>query len=107
MRGEERVLILRALSSPSFARLLALLSFTAAACSSTSSPTSPDAAADHFVLHGPYLSDLVVTSHEDAGAATPIKLTPVFSPAIHDYYVHCVAGDNVLTVAMTASAGAT
>jgi hypothetical protein len=56
---------------------------------------------------GPSLTSLVVSSTEDAGATSPITLTPAFSPTIHDYYVRCIAGTNVLTVSMTASAGAT
>jgi len=38
---------------------------------------------------------------------SPLTLAPAFSPLVHDYYVRCAAGDNALSVTMTASAGAT
>jgi Arylsulfotransferase (ASST) len=53
----------------------------------------------------PTLAALSVTAAPDSGAST-IALVPAFSPVIHDYYVRCGAGTNVLTVSMTASAGA-
>ena len=38
---------------------------------------------------------------------SPLTLTPPFSTAIHDYYVRCAAGENALTVSMTAGPGST
>jgi hypothetical protein len=49
----------------------------------------------------PYLTELSVTG------GPSITLTPSFSSNIYDYYVTCAAGANPLTVAMTASKGAT
>ncbi|HEY1691661.1 MAG TPA: arylsulfotransferase family protein [Polyangiaceae bacterium] len=53
-------------------------------------------------------------SHADAGSALvasistePLTLTPPFSPTIHDYYVRCGAGKNMLSIAATAGADAT
>lgn len=53
----------------------------------------------------PSLAALSVTA-PPADASPPIVLIPPFSPDIHDYYVRCEAGPNVLTVSMTASASA-
>jgi hypothetical protein len=45
----------------------------------------------------------------DTGATwvgvSPLTLVPAFSPAIHDYYVRCMAGANSLTVSMRAPSG--
>src|SRR5260370_39506314 len=38
---------------------------------------------------------------------SPLPLQPAFSPAIHDYAVHCAAGKNPLTIALTAPSGST
>jgi hypothetical protein len=50
-------------------------------------------------------------SKTDAPAATTLTLslpmTPAFSVSIHDYYVRCAAGDNAITVTMTAAPGST
>ena len=37
----------------------------------------------------------------------PLTLQPAFSTNVHDYYVQCGAGTNVLTVSMTAAPGST
>jgi len=37
----------------------------------------------------------------------PLSLEPPFSTSVHDYYVRCAAGDNTLTVSMTAASGST
>lgn len=39
--------------------------------------------------------------------ASPLELTPAFSPAIHDYYVRCAAGDNAVRFTITDAAGVT
>jgi len=49
-------------------------------------------------------ASLVALSVSVGGGAD--ALVPKFSPGIHDYYVPCAAGTNHLTVAMTASGGA-
>src|SRR6266852_2482970 len=38
---------------------------------------------------------------------SPLPLQPAFSPTIHDYAVHCAAGKNPLTIAVTAQSGST
>ena len=37
----------------------------------------------------------------------PLTMKPAFSPDIHDYYVRCAAGANLLTVTITAAPGGT
>jgi hypothetical protein len=51
----------------------------------------------------PSLTALSVSSATDA--APPLALAPEFSSDVHDYYVRCAAGENAVTVSMTASAG--
>jgi hypothetical protein len=38
---------------------------------------------------------------------SPLPLTPSFSKATYDYYLHCAAGTNTLAVSMTAAPGST
>lgn len=54
----------------------------------------------------PSLVALGVSAPSPGDSAPPISLYPSFSPGVHDYYVRCAAGANVLTVSMTASPGA-
>jgi hypothetical protein len=69
--------------------------------------SGPDAGSDSTSMgNDPTLAQLSVFPTV-AGDAAPSTLLPKFSPAIHDYYVLCVAGENALTVSMTASRGAT
>jgi hypothetical protein len=60
--------------------------------------------------------DAVPADAADAGTKTPgftsiaispLRLSPTFSTTVHDYYVRCSAGDNTLTVAMTAAPDST
>ena len=60
---------------------------------------------DGATTAAPALTALSVTAAAGADASA-LGLVPAFSPTIHDYYVRCAAGTNVLTVAMTASDGA-
>jgi hypothetical protein len=105
------------------------LTSSAIACLGTSSPPQSDAGRDgatdgHFDgapdsakdrgaatdspdpadAGGPYLTELSVASSTDSSA--PVRLTPAFSPKIHDYYVRCASGANDVTVTMGASSGA-
>ncbi len=54
----------------------------------------------------PSLVAFGVSATTSADAASSVTLFPPFSPEVHDYAVRCAAGTNVLTVSMTASAGA-
>ena len=65
-----------------------------------------DASPDASPAGPPTLVALGVTGPAPGDAGAPITLVPPFSPQVHDYYVRCEAGDNVLTVSMTASDGA-
>jgi hypothetical protein len=66
-----------------------------------------DASADTGVDGGPpSLTTLGVSGEPSPDASAPLALVPAFSPDVHDYYVRCAAGTNVLTISMTASAGA-
>ncbi len=86
-----------------------------------SSPESPTDASDHrrgpdvrdaavepdagdSDAAAPWLTQLAVASPSDA--ATPLLLVPPFSPTVHDYYVRCAAGENPVTVSVSASPGA-
>jgi len=73
------------------------------------SATLPDStAADAPVEAGPpSLAALGVSGTPSTDASAPVALVPPFSPDVHDYYVRCGAGVNVLTVSMTAAAGST
>jgi hypothetical protein len=59
----------------------------------------------------PFLTSLSVTrsgsgdGSAPSDASPPITVVPQFSPDIYDYYVLCTAGENALTVSMTASPG--
>jgi hypothetical protein len=69
--------------------------------------TSVDAPVDALVDAGPpSLVALGVSAATSADASPSLALVPPFSPEVHDYVVHCAPGTNVLTVSMTASAGA-
>ncbi|HEY3821126.1 MAG TPA: arylsulfotransferase family protein [Polyangiaceae bacterium] len=54
----------------------------------------------------PSLITLTVSASLDGGSPAPLALAPPFAPNVHDYSVRCAAGSNDLTVAMTASNGA-
>lgn len=73
----------------------------------TTSDTGVDANADTSPSAPPSLLTLAVSALSDAGSSSPLTLSPDFSPDIHDYSVRCAAGGAELTVAMTASNGAT
>jgi hypothetical protein len=86
--------------------------FGAMACSTSSSGHGAGSGAssctsDAGILYDaegePYLTDLCVSSGVDG--ASPVTLVPDYSPRIHDYYVNCAAGENALTVSMTAASG--
>jgi hypothetical protein len=78
----------------SFSPVGALLLATVAACSAQASLSAEGAALEG--TSPPALTTLAVY---------PPTLTPAFSPSIHDYYVRCEAGENDLSVAMTAAPG--
>jgi hypothetical protein len=54
-------------------------------------------------IRAPVLAELSVTGEADA--SPPLALVPPFSPAIHDYFVRCLATENDLTVSMRANPG--
>lgn len=64
------------------------------------------------------VTDASVGLHDEGGARdgrsgltsltiSPLPLTPVFEPTIHDYYVACATGKNPLTVTATSAPGST
>ncbi len=65
---------------------------------------APDASPE---VAPPSLVALTVSGPSAADAAPALALIPSFSPGVHDYYVRCAAGENALTVSMTASEGST
>jgi hypothetical protein len=64
----------------------------------------PETAEDEPVA--PWLTKLAVLANPGLDGSVGTLLTPSFSPGVHDYYVPCVAGTNVLVVSIAASPGA-
>jgi hypothetical protein len=79
------------------------ISDTSISDAGTSDSRSADADAE---AAAPFLTAFTVVPPPGMDGSVAAALVPSFSPGVHDYYVRCAAGTNVLTVSTTASAGA-